>query len=71
MQDNNWGLKVRTILEAKEEARRFIKAADAALKMMKQYRIEEHWTGRSKETATLRRASMDLTRKLADMRAGR
>ena len=58
-----------TIEDAREEARRFIKYANQALN-----RLEHDTMARisgSRETAACRRASMDLTRALADMRRAR
>ena len=49
---------------AMAEARRFIKRADEAVKSMDEY---SEITG-NKHTGACKRASMDLTRALADMR---
>ena len=61
----------KTVIEAANEAQRFIKVAD---KLLYKYTPED-WTLMSitgcKESAALKRASMDLTRILADLRMGR
>lgn len=55
-----------TILEARTEATRFIRAADKAIEKID----EDHLVNivGSKETSAVKRASMDLTRTLAEMR---
>lgn len=64
-------MKTENIKEAIEEAKRFIKFAEACVAARK----ETHGSGdyifhnhAPKESGAARRASMDLTRKLADMR---
>jgi len=54
------------ILEARAEATRFIRIADKAIEKID----EDHLVSivGSKETSAVRRASMDLTRTLAEMR---
>lgn len=57
---------------AVKEAKRFIKAAELCLEARKPYRVdgvdfEFHETA-PKQSGALRRASMDLTRQLAEMR---
>lgn len=66
-------MKRKTILEAKSAAERFISLVDPALKafcsesdILGNY---QHYP--SKHTAALKRASLDLTRLLADMRQDR
>ena len=77
MKEPNFGLRMGTIADAISEARRFIMAAEKAVNRIveesKESRHSLHfrWTGPTMETAALRRASMDLTRKLADLRLGR
>lgn len=58
-------MHAETLDKAIAEARRFIKAAEAARPAFK----EREWGGGgTKESAAARRASMDLTRALADLR---
>jgi hypothetical protein len=60
-----------TIKFAVKEAERFIAAAKAALRSRHTYTIEGHGEFKSwkpRDTGAARRASMDLTRALADMR---
>jgi hypothetical protein len=54
------------LFEAMTEARRFLKKGEAAMEVLK---TGELWS--SKETGACRRASMDLTRSLAELRRGR
>jgi hypothetical protein len=60
--------------EAKGEAQRFIKKADAAIEHLTAARAEQkrsgyaYWSGSVKEFAAAKRSSMDLTRVLADLR---
>lgn len=54
--------------EAINEARRFLKAAEAAKKRIKG---DMYWAMGCRETGACRRASMDLTRSLAELRKGR
>jgi hypothetical protein len=63
-----------TIKDAVNEARRFIKAAEPVVQAGPRFDpIGELFVPAAgpRETAALRRASMDLTRKLADLRQGR
>lgn len=53
------------ILEARDEAKRFINRANVALRRINE---NKHALYGCKETGTLRRASMDLTRALSQMR---
>ena len=65
----NLGVDVMTKLEVKqaiEEAERFILRAKALLKSQASITWED--IGSSKESGAVRRASMDLTRSLADLR---
>lgn len=75
-------MKLRTLKESIEEAKRFIVAADLAYKAQlddlnrlklsrPKYTAEDYDIWYTKQSAACRRASMDLTRKLADLRAGR
>ena len=54
------------LFEAMTEARRFLKKAEAAMRVLEVYELSS-----SKETGACRRASMDLTRSLAELRRGR
>ena len=58
-----------TLLEAISEASRFISKADKAVRRMQKESLVKI-TG-CKETAAARRASMDLTRVLSELRKGR
>ena len=65
-------MRAITLKKAIAEAKRFVEIAETA------YRIELYADGtfyhiekRSKESAACKRASMDLTRILADLRQGR
>lgn len=58
-------MNIETIIQAIDEARRFIEAAKAAEKRLK---VDKFAALGSKETAACRRASMDLTRALARLR---
>lgn len=64
-----------TLQAAIKEAERFIKAAKALQAVRNQPLIETSWgsypPGEVREHAACRRASMDLTRKLADLRQSR
>ncbi len=55
------------LFEAMTEARRFLKKGEEALKRFKEDKYAEFGT---KETGAVRRASMDLTRSLAELRRG-
>lgn len=55
-----------TLDAAIAEAKRFIGAAE----QLKVANVTHHWTN-PKENGACKRASMDLTRKLADLRQGR
>lgn len=48
------------------EARRFLRKAEEAMKVFKEDRLSAEWG--CKETGAVRRASMDLTRSLAELR---
>lgn len=58
--------RTEKIIEAKHEAERFIQKAEAALRALHNEPMAEI-TG-CKETGAARRASLDLTRALAEMR---
>lgn len=68
-----------TLIDAVAEAKRFVSAAEAALAADTVARaqlanIRPTWPdlcSNPRENGAVRRASMDLTRKLADLRAGR
>ena len=64
-------MKRSTIDEVIHEAKRFLKTTEAA----KKYMTEQDWRyaefSGNKYTGAIRRSSMDLTRKLADLRLGR
>ena len=60
-------LTVEAIRKAENEARRFIAAANKAVERIKSESTVA-WSG-CKETGACRRASLDLTRALADMRS--
>lgn len=64
-------MKRSTLEEAIVEAKRFLKAVAAA----KTYMTDQDWRyaefSGNKHTGAIRRSSMDLTRKLADLRLGR
>jgi len=59
-------MKIEKLQIAIDESRRFIRNAEAAKKRLK----EDQYAGfsGSKETAAAKRASLDLTRALADLR---
>jgi hypothetical protein len=52
------------------EARRFLLKADIVMRDREQLK-EDSWWYASKHVAAVKRASMDLTRVLADLRQGR
>jgi hypothetical protein len=56
-----------TIIDAKIAAHEFIKRCDAVLKNPDLKTYQHFWSG-NKETSALRRQSMELTRRLAEMR---
>lgn len=60
-------MKRQTLMEAIYEAERFIRAAEAYLDVSDEKRPWKH----PRESGSVRRASLDLTRKLADLRQGR
>lgn len=67
MTESSYGIRPATVTEAIVEARRFIRAAEAANRRMTQekrtpWKKGEIWIWPTKETAAMRRASMDLTR---------
>jgi hypothetical protein len=67
-------MKRETLKSAISEAERFIATAKEAL--IREYRESEHYRKMpdvcySKEAASCKRSSLDLTRKLADLRLGR
>jgi hypothetical protein len=67
-------MKTKTLIESIMEAKRFIEAAKKAhARNSIDYpgQIQKEYIYSSKESGAVRRASMDLTRKLADLRAGR
>jgi|GEM_PF-2616184 hypothetical protein len=68
-------IKDSTLNEAIAEAQRFINAAQTLQQTRKQPPIVTSWgeypPAEVREHASCKRASMDLTRKLADLRAGR
>ena len=68
-------MQIQTLRAAKEEALRFVKAADKAIDA-----FEEDWLGstrthqyirQNKHNSGAKRASLDLTRVLSDMRLDR
>jgi hypothetical protein len=59
-----------TLQEARSLARKFIEKADASMKGFNETGLL-HVPPKRKETAALFRASMELTRKLADLRQNR
>lgn len=59
-------MKPKTMKHAVEEARRFMRAVD-----QHEIAVAMEPGTHPRESAAVRRASMDLTRALADMRAGR
>lgn len=59
-------MKYEDILEAKEEAERFLKSVDDYLKKNEECNNFSEWP--SPARATVRRKSMDLTRSLSKMR---
>lgn len=63
-------MKKKTLTKAVEEARRFIEKA-SELKIMAIGSKYDDINGYPKEQGTVNRASMDLTRALADLRQGR
>lgn len=63
-------MKNGTLDQAVAEARRFIKSVDQ-LRIAQALNDERFPSANPRETGAVRRASMDLTRKLADLRAGR
>ncbi len=70
-------MEIATLIAAVAEAKRFITKAEAALNEDARNRDRTAYpnisslTNNPRENGALRRASMDLTRKLADLRAGR
>lgn len=64
-------MRPSTLREAMDEAKRFIKAAKFALDQKESDNYPGDYFWASKQSGSARRASMDLTRKLADLRAGR
>ena len=65
-------MEIETLKTAMQEAERFLKRAEILLKNstengeFKNYRFHS-----SKDSASVKRASLDLTRSLADLRQGR
>ena len=57
-------MNAQTVKDAMRAAKEFLRRAQAVEK----YVTEDSWVNPSKESGALRRASMDLTRALADMR---
>lgn len=65
-------MKVKTLEQAVREAKRFIEKAEELMQAdVPDPRNEYIGFGYPKESGAMRRASMDLTRKLADLRQGR
>ena len=62
-------MKISTLKEAMHEARRFLVAGQALVKA--EEAKSEYRFSNPKESGAVSRASMDLTRKLADLRQGR
>ena len=60
-------MKYMYLERAEEEARRFIRAV-TGLRNMEKLSDEQQYIGPSKWSGAVRRASMDLTRALADLR---
>ena len=61
-------MKIKNILEAKLEAKRFLERLEVVEKNQITTENINKETRSSKETGALKRASMDLTRSLAKMR---
>lgn len=64
-------MNTKTLNEAIEEAKRFIEAARCYIAVDNERNKERYHYGCPRESGAVRRASMDLTRKLADLRQGR
>lgn len=62
-------MKIETIDAVIGEAKRFLRAAEAFKKV--EAEKKERYYLNPRESGAVRRASMDLTRKLADLRQGR
>lgn len=60
-------MKYMHLEKAEEEARRFIQAV-TALRNMEKLSDEQQYIGASRWSGAVKRASMDLTRALADLR---
>ena len=67
-------MKLSTLIEAIQEAGRFKATAQAAMERHRKDHPGQDYiwdVGYTRQSASARRASVDLTRKLADLRAGR
>ena len=67
-------MRLSTLIESIQEAERFKAMAEAAIDRHKMDSAGEYClrdVGYTRQSASARRASVDLTRKLADLRAGR
>ena len=64
-------MKLETLQDCIAEAERFIEVARKLGESIDYRRLGDIGTGTPKESGAVRRASMDLTRRLADLRQGR
>ncbi len=65
-------MEVKTLKTAMHEAERFLKRAEALLENSKENGEFNYFRFNcSKDSASVKRASLDLTRSLADLRQGR
>lgn len=65
-------MKIETIKTAMVEAERFLKRAEVLLEnTIESESMPGYFFYESKDSASLKRASLDLTRALADLRQGR
>lgn len=65
-------MEIETLKTAMQEAERFLKRAEALLKNSTEDGEFNHFHFNcSKDSASVKRASLDLTRALADLRQGR
>jgi hypothetical protein len=64
-------MKRKTLETAINEARRFLTRAESYLTEVDPLKKKPHLSGGTKKSASVLRASMDLTRALADLRQGR
>ncbi len=65
-------MEIETLKTAMQEAERFLKRAEILLKKSTEDGEFKHYRfNSSKDSASVKRASLDLTRSLADLRQGR